>query len=293
MNKVDRRRFVSTAAALTSGAILFGRPAVAQQPGTTEPVFRISKNDVGRADATAAHPLDPALQIARDSLKHIRENIVDYTAIMIKRERIGNTLGEYEYMAAKVRNRKMVDGQVRVPFSVYLAFLSPAAVKGREVVYVENKNNGNIVAHEGGMRGRFLPTMELDPTGMLAMKGQRYPIYDLGIENLVLKLIEKGERDRRQDECDVEFRRGAKVGGRQCTMLTVTHPVSRPYFDFHVAEIFIDDELQVPVRYAAYTWPTVAGGERELLEEYTYQKVQINVGLTDADFDRSNKKYNF
>ncbi len=135
--------------------------------------------------------------------------------------------------------------------------------------------------------------MSLDPTGMMAMKGQRYPITDMGIENLVLKLIEKGERDRHQDECTVEFRRGAKVGGRQCTMLTVTHPHPRPHFDFHVAEIFIDDELQVPVRYAAYSWPKVVGGERELLEEYTYQKIQINVGLTDLDFDRNNKAYNF
>ena len=291
MKSVDRRSFVTTAA-LSSGAFLFGRSALAQQPGTTEPVYRISKNDAGRTEV-AAHPLDPALQIARDSLKHVRDNVVDYTAIMIKKERIGNTLGEYEYMAAKVRNRKVHEGQIKQPFSVYLAFLKPSHVKGREVIYVENRDNGQVVAHEGGMRGRFLPTMKLDPTGMLAMQGQRYPITDLGIENLVIKLIEKGERDRHQDECNVEFRRGAKVGGRQCTVLIVSHPVPRSYFDFHVAEVFIDDEFQIPVRYAAYTWPTTEGGPRELLEEYTYQNVQLNVGLTDADFDPANKKYNF
>ncbi len=258
MNMFDRRRFVTTAA-LASGAILLGRAAQAQPP-LTEPIVRISKNDGNRGEAVAPHPLDPALQIARDSLKHIRDNVVDYTAVMIKKERIGNTLGEYEYMAVKVRNRKVVDGQLKMPFSVYLAFLAPNQVKGREVIYVETHNK--IVAHEGGMRGKFLPTMELDPTGMLAMQGQRYPITDLGIENLVLKLIEKGERDRRQEECDVQFRRGAKVGGRQCTMLTVTHPHPRPHFDFHVAEIFIDDEYQIPVRYAAYTWPTTLAARR-------------------------------
>lgn len=291
MKSVDRRRFVTTAA-LTSSALLFGRSAVAQPPGTTEPVYRISKNDPGRTEA-AAHALDPALQIARDSLKHVRENVIDYTAIMIKKERIGNTLGDYEYMHAKVRNRKAVDGQLKQPLSVYLAFLKPSSVKGREVIYVENRDNGYVVAHEGGMRGKFLPTMKLDPNGMLAMQGQRYPITDFGIENLVIKLIEKGERDRHQEECSVEFRRGAKVGGRQCTVLIVTHPVARAHFDFHVAEVFIDDELQIPVRYAAYTWPTTEGGTRELLEEYTYQNVQLNVGLTDADFDPANKKYNF
>jgi Protein of unknown function (DUF1571) len=291
MLSVDRRRFIS-AAALTSGAILLGRTTLAQQPGTTEPVYRISKNDAGRSE-TAAHALDPALQIARDCLKHIRENVMDYTAILIKKERIGNTLGDYEYMSAKVRNRKVHDGQIKQPFSVYLGFLKPATVKGREVIYVENRDNGQLTAHEGGFRGRLLPTMKLDPNGMLAMQGQRYPITELGVENLVIKLIEKGERDKHQEECNVEFRRGAKVGGRQCTVLIVTHPVSRPHFDFHVAEVFIDDELQMPVRYAAYTWPTTEGGQRELLEEYTYQNVQVNVGLTDADFDSANKKYNF
>ncbi len=58
MNIQDRRRFVSTAA-LTGGALLFGRSVLAQPPGTTEPVYRISKNDVGRNnEANAPHPLD-------------------------------------------------------------------------------------------------------------------------------------------------------------------------------------------------------------------------------------------
>lgn len=69
----------------------------------------------------------------------------------------------------------------------------------------------------------------------------------------------------------------------QCTVLTVTHPVARPYFDFHIAQIFIDDELNVPIRYCAYSWPTSPGGEPVLLEEYTYQNLKTNIGLTDAD----------
>lgn len=288
MRHFDRRKFLSAAAAI--GSSLFSAGLLAQDGTVTEPVYRISKNDSSRQPA---HPLDPALQIAYGSLKRIRESIDDYTAIMIKRERIGDTLGEHEYMGIKVRNRKHENGVLKTPFSVYVAFLKPASVKGREVIYVENQNSGNIVAHEGGMKGRFLPTVNLDPTGMMAMRGQRYPITEMGIENLVVKLIEKGERDRQHDECDVRFLQGAKVGGRLCTVLTVRHPVERAYFDFHEAQIFIDEELQIPIRYEAYSWPTVAGGEKVLLEEYTYQNIKLNVGLTDKDFDRTNPKYNF
>ena len=60
-----------------------------------------------------------------------------------------------------------------------------------------------------------------------------------------------------------------------------------------LAQIFIDDELQVPVRYAAWGWPSSPGGEMPLLEEYTYLKIALNQGLTDRDFDHENPDYNF
>ncbi|GAB5402162.1 MAG: DUF1571 domain-containing protein [Aureliella sp.] len=293
MKPADRRKFLSLSALLGTSAL--ASTAFAQErPGSaTEPVARISKNTPSAPRVERGHPLDPALKIAYSSLENSRKNIRDYTAILIKRERVGGTLGEYEYMGVKVRNRKMSGGRITAPLSVYMAFLKPASVKGREVIYVENQNGGKLVAHEGGMKGRFLPTVELDPNGMMAMRGQRYPITEVGIENLVAKLIEKGERDRQRGECDVKFVQGVKVGGRECTVLTVEHPVKRSYFDFYRAEIFIDNEYQIPVRYCAYDWPTVQGSKGEIMEEYTYQNVKLNVGLTDKDFDRNNPRYKF
>ncbi len=295
MRQADRRRFLS-ASALFGGSLMVTPSLLAQQTGddkTTEPVYRISKNETARQNVVGNHPLDPALQMAYASLRHIRATIRDYTAIVVKREQIGGVIGEYEYLGAKIRNRQVVNGQTKVPFSVYLTFLMPAAVKGREVIFVEGKNNGNLVAHEGGMRGRFLPTVTLDPNGMMAMRGQRYPITEMGIENLVVKLIEKGERDKKQGDCQVDFMKGATVGGRPCTVLSVKHDEKRPCFDFHVAQIFIDDEMNIPVRYCAYEWPKATGGKPVLLEEYTYQNIKLNVGLTDKDFDQNNPKYKF
>lgn len=298
MRRVDRRNFLTTSALF--GSAIFTSAAFAQQTDTkSEPVYRISKNDSKNPAIAAeanAHPLDPALALAHKSLEHIRASIADYSAIVIKRERVNGSLGDHEFMFTKVRNRKHENGSVKVPFSVYMNFLKPASVKGREVLYVEGANAGNITAHEGGMKGRFLPTMNLDPHGMIAMQGQRYPITDFGFENLVVKLIEKGERDRKHGECNVEFLTGATVGNRKCTTIQVTHPVPRPYFDFHVAQIFIDDELNIPIRYAAYSWPEgqiVKVGENELLEEYTYREIKLNQNFTNVDFDAKNTSYNF
>lgn len=257
----------------------------------TQPVMRVSKNESPNP-GNVPHPLDPAIQIAHQSLGLIQRDLVDYTGVIVKRERIDRTLGEQEFMYFKIRNRKIVNGELATPLSVYLAFLKPAAVKGREVIYVENQNDGNLIAHEGGMK-RMLGTHSLAPSGMLAMAGQRYPMTEIGIENLVVKLIERGERDKRNGSCNVELIPGAKVSKRDCSIIQVTHPVKQDYYDFHVAQIFMDDQLKIPVRYAAYDWPKNPGDDLEVIEEYTYQDLKFNVGLTDADFDQNNKDYNF
>src|SRR5437868_323347 len=47
------------------------------------------------------HPLMPALRWAKEGLPQI-EKIQDYTATVVKKERIGSKLGEDQYMAIKV-----------------------------------------------------------------------------------------------------------------------------------------------------------------------------------------------
>jgi len=277
------------------GGSLVGH-AWAQQPASQlkEPIYRISKARTDENINANSHPLDPAIELAQNGLKTLRANVRDYTCVLVKRERIGDQLGDYEYMFAKVRGEQRSNGQVVVPFSVYLYFLKPEAIKGREVIFVRGRNEDKMIAHEGrgSIWSRF-GSVWLNPTGPIAMKGQRYPITEIGLSVLVTRLLEKGIRDRQRGECLVEFRKGAKINNRLCTMLQVTHPNPRPYFDFHIAQIFIDDEFNVPVRYAAYTWPTTPGGKPVLQEEYTYLKLKLNVGLTDKDFDPKNAEYNF
>ncbi len=269
----------------------------AQQPAQQrlqEPVYRVTKATSQPIKAgETSHPLDPALDMAREGLERIRRDVRDYTCTIAKRERVGDVLEDYEYMFAKIRNGKEVNGREVVPFSVYLSFLKPAEVKGREVIYVKGRNDNKLCAHEGGVKGKWLPTVWLAPDGAFAMRGQRYPIYEIGIENLVLKLIEKGESQRKYPNVDVKFYQNAKVNGRVCTCIQLLHPERLPDVDFHVARIYIDDELKLPIRYEAYDWPKTANGAPELLEEYTYIDLKINVGLTDADFDVKNPNYNF
>ncbi|MFV1965160.1 MAG: DUF1571 domain-containing protein [Pirellulaceae bacterium] len=258
--------------------------------GLTEPVFRVSS----RIDAVTAvrpeHPLDPALQIAAETLDYFRKNVHDYSCTLVKQERINGELWEPEYIYTEIRNRKFEGNRTTVPLSVYMYFLKPSKFKGREVMFVEGRNKNKLLAYEGCSAVlRKLGAVALKPDNALAMKGNRYPITEAGMENLMVKLMEKGQRDRKRGECDVQFMKGAKINGRTCTVLQVTHPTPRPYFDFHIARIFIDDELSIPIRYAAYMWPSKPGGKPQLLESYTYLNVKLNVGLSEDDFDHKKK----
>ena len=73
----------------------------------------------------------------------------------------------------------------------------------------------------------------------------------------------------------------------------IVHPEARPEYEFHICRVFIDKELKVPIRYAAYGWPLEEGGKPTLEEEYTYLNIQLNVGLTDEDFSPDNSNYDF
>lgn len=268
---------------------------VSSRPPTSRPPSATATRPPARpAPPAAQHPLDPVLRLAGDGLTRVRSQVDDYTCTIAKREMVDGKVRDFEHLYAKIRNRKVVNGRIVTPFSVYLKFLKPDGVKGREVVYIEDRNNGKLHAHEGGLRGRFLPSVWLDPKGTLAMRGQRYPLTFIGIENLLEQLVVRGTREKQLGgRCEVTNHQNAQVDGRRCTVVEVRRPVRRPQYEFHIARVFIDDQLQVPIRYAAYTWPQTPGGKPVILEEYTYRNVKLNVGLTDADFDAANPSYGF
>ena len=295
---MQRRQFMALLGSLAATAA--AEQAFAKPPHLVEPVHRVNPvhriaNAASLAPAPPVQlsPLDDALQRARRSLALCKASINDYTAVLIKRERVGDTLGQHEYMSAKIRCRKVAEGQVIQPLSVYLGFIKPASIAGREVLYVEGRNNGNLVAHEGGFKGRFLPTVNLPPTGTLAMRGQRYPMTEIGLENLLVKLIERGEQAKRFSDVTAEMQLGVKINNRPCMLLTVTQPTKRPELLFYKAKVYMDEELHLPIRYIAYDWPKGSEKNLEVIEEYNYANLKLNVGLSDADFDPNNASYNF
>jgi Protein of unknown function (DUF1571) len=257
----------------------------------TAPVRSTQESSKQSAQSSAsAHPLDDVLKLARQALSLLDTNVKDYTATLVKRERVNGKLGEETTIALKIRHSQVRSDGTKAPLHAYLFFESPASAKGREVIWVEGRNENKLTAHEAGLFN--VMRVNLDPKGTLAMMGNKYPITEIGLGNLIAKLIEKGERDRKVGDCEVLIQDGQRVGDRECRLIQVTHPDKQPQYDFHIAQILLDTERLIPLRYAAYLWPE-KDGEPVLEEEYTYLNVQLNVGLTDADFDPENENYHF
>ena len=298
----------SAPALALAASLLAGHSAMAQAPaGTVEPIHREANaatqpaqpaqqpTQVAARIAPAAtpgapfdltqregeHPLMPALRVAQEGVQNIDANIQDYSAILYKQERIDGELQEQEVAYVKVRHN---------PFSVHMFFLSPH--KGRECLYVPGANGekGVLHARDSGFRKK-LGVFELDPDGRLAMAGQKYPITKLGIRNLTTELIDVASKDINYGECEVRTLQttiGTATDKRPVTVIEVVHPTPRKNFRFHKAQVFIDNELRVPIRYAAYLWPQNPGDEPPLEEAYTYLNLKVNNGFTDADFNPKN-----
>ncbi len=217
------------------------------------------------------------MQLCRERFQLVR----DYTCVFVKRERIKGRLSVPNVLTMKARTE---------PHSIYFKFQKPSA--GREAIYVEGRHNGQALVHDVGFGKLLAGTLALDPLGSRAMDGCRHPITEAGIGHMIETIIEGWEAEMSPGETLVEYK-NVKVNDRSCLMIVSTHPRQQPDFLFHQVRVYIDREFGLPIRFEAYDWPTRPGVEPLLIEEYTYHNLRLNVGLTEKDFDPSNKAYSF
>ena len=239
---------------------------------------------------TSQHPLAWTVRYATARYDYIRQNVRDYTCLLIKRERIDGELQDYRYLRTLVRRELLQDGRVVRPMAVFMHHLEPGKLKGRRVLYVAGQNDGKVLVRKGGGAFNYLK-LKIDPHGAAARRESNYPITDVGLGKMVERLIARAKDDIRHDptgaNTQVSHFRNAKVNDRVCTHIRVVHPKRTDGIDFHKASLYVDDELHVPIRLVVYGWPRREGEEPPLIEEYTYVDLRLNVGLTDADFSKA------
>lgn len=266
-------------------------PSNSETPLAPVPISSITSCIDQQLIDDAEHPLMPLIEMAQHGADVVTRNVKDYTAIITKRVRVGGKLQPEHKIMCKIRHAVAHEDQDKaIPFSVYTKFLN--VKKGQEAIWVENRNENKLIAH--GPSGLLnLVTLRLDPTGGMAMSGNRYPIMSIGMLNLVKKMIEKGTADLNHDDCEVVLTRNVQVGDARCTRIEIIHEEKSDQLEYHKAEIYIDDDRNLPIAFRSYLWPEKPGGRPILLERYSYSDIELNVGLDDSDFDPANEAYDY
>ncbi len=281
--------------------VKFSAPTAAEE--TRSPVVAVDSSEspeaitgitrgLTQADIDAAeHPTLPLLEIAKRALVQIDEQCFDYTAVLTNQVRYQGNLRPQAQLELKLRHERGLKDGTQIPFSIYLKYREPSDSAGREVIWKEGWNDGQLMVHLTGLLN--VMRISLEPTSSHAMKGNLYPVTMIGMRNLLLQIIEKGERDTQQASCRVTIQRGLKLNDRVVTLIESTHPQPQGDIDYHVAKIYLDEELGLPVGYEGYVWPEKEGDPPVLLEKYFYTDIKVNVGLQDIDFDPANPDYDF
>ncbi len=231
--------------------------------------------------ASGAESIDRARKTVAECQSRYR-SIHDYTCTFVKRERIEGRLTEPHIMAMKVRTH---------PNSLYVKFQQPN--RGREAIYIHGRNSGRIVAHDVGLGKLLAGNLHLDPRGTMAMEENRHPITEAGIGPLIDTVARHWAAELTPGESRVKLNPSARLGNRSCTVIESVHPQRSSAYLFHMVKLYIDHEHNLPIRFEAYDWPRHPGAAPELVEEYSYLDLKINVGLREHDFDPANAQYSF
>ena len=131
-----------------------------------------------------AEAMEYSVLLLRDGVRHL-EGISRYSTVFTKQERIGGDLSEVQKIELKVQHAPH--------FSVYMKWKNGDT--GRQVLYSDEYDDRQMVVKLGGLKGRLLPALKLDPNGSTAMSEARYPVTEAGILGMLRQILLHREAD--------------------------------------------------------------------------------------------------
>jgi len=204
-------------------------------------------------------------------------NVKDYTAILYKQEWIDGEMKPMETIFMKFREK---------PFSVYMKWIKNP-YKNQEVIFVKGWNKNRIKVHKGSFPDI---TMNLDPLGRLAMKGNRHSVLEAGIGNIVRSAMDDLQWSEKHPEAGFKLSDCGQYDlyGTMTHCIEVVRPVKRKPSDYaNRIKMYIDTNTGLPVGIQVWDYKGI------FVENYAFTNLKLNVGLTDKDFSPDNPDYNF
>lgn len=219
--------------------------------------------------------LQEVIERLQAGLAHL-QSVAGYSARLVSHERIDGVLREPQLFDLRLRQR---------PFSVYLRCRAPARDAGREVLFSEEWNEGQLLVHTTGFLGALAGTLSLDPQGRLAMSDSRHPITAAGLERMAVQLIAR-LRAAATEAAAAAPRIGsgpARWGALELELVEIELAQQRVRIGF-------DPSTSVAL---AYALEELEGGEWRFMEEYRFEQLDWSPLWTDADFRPDCPAYGF
>lgn len=217
------------------------------------------------------------------------ESIPNYAVTFGKQERINGDLSESQIIDMKIQHTPK--------FSVYMKWKNGDA--GRQVLFSEQYDDGQMVVKLGGIKGRLLPALKLDPRGDRAMSESRYPVTEAGILGMLKQITTHRKNDLSRGH-GVHCRRlpNQTFDERNCICIEFEYTGKEHSEIYRKSIILIDARHHIPVMARNYTWAREPEGltpaqldEQTLIENYTFTSINFGAELIAEEFRRDNPKY--
>jgi len=221
---------------------------------------------------------DP-LALLRTALERYEDSVSDYTCLFTKQERINGRLGPEQQIRVRFRE---------TPFSVLMEWVKNPG-KARRVLYVEGRwedAEGHKLAKvepQGAIARMLVRSVARPIDGPDARAASRKTIDHFGFANVLRLIIKYAELAVDTGQGSLVYLGEGQIDGRATWILRRTLPYTHeggPWPDC-VLLVHIDQERLLPVACYAYA----DDDQQVLLGKYIFTDVQLNVGLSEADFD--------
>lgn len=210
--------------------------------------------------------------------KHL-EDAQDFQGVLHKQERLGGVLGDPQEVRVKMR---------RDPTAVYLNWENDS---GKEILWRKGQDDGKLLLHPGGWKGRLTPVLRIAPDHKLVQGLTRRPVEKIGLWKMGNELHER-QPALHKSEISMTMDDYTSPCGRECQSFRILDSERQEDDYDHITVVYVDRIWKIAVGCDVYGWPE-EGEEPPLLESYFYSQIEFNVGLSDRDFDPANPAYGF
>ncbi|HQZ66342.1 MAG TPA: DUF1571 domain-containing protein [Planctomycetaceae bacterium] len=217
------------------------------------------------------------------------ENVHSYRVLFDKRERISGDIGDTQTLELKVRHAPA--------FSVYMKWKN--GDKGRQLLYNEAYEDKQMVVKLGGLKGRILPALKLDPFGSEAHAEARYPVTEAGLAGMIRQIVIQRELDLNLAQGVVCTRLENQVfDERECYCFRYDYSSTDASALYRKSFVYMDTRYHLPLKVTNYTWSSNGEGltpeqldEMTLIEDYSFRELDMGTPLAERDFSRENPSY--